>query len=104
VAIRVGEVVEAALAHSAVDKVDGPISVAICSTGNAAGASSIKNSARLVYTLSAMTREEAQALNHSEEKRKAPVRRDSAKVNMHRRQAKLSGSRARPRFRPVGSA
>jgi hypothetical protein len=48
----------------------------------ARGASSMKDAARLVYSLSPMTAEEAQTFNLSEAERRFLVRMDSAKVNI----------------------
>jgi hypothetical protein len=46
------------------------------------GATAIKDGARLVYTLTAMSEQEAQAFNVSESERRSLVRLDSAKVNL----------------------
>jgi len=46
------------------------------------GASSMKDAGRLVYTLTAMSPEEAQALGLSEADRRSLIRMDSAKVNI----------------------
>ncbi len=46
------------------------------------GASSMKDAARLVYTLARMTTEEAQALGITEKERRYLIRMDSAKVNI----------------------
>jgi hypothetical protein len=46
------------------------------------GASSMKDAGRLVYTLTAMSPEEAQALGLSEANRRSLIRMDSAKVNI----------------------
>ncbi|WP_051677320.1 AAA family ATPase [Bradyrhizobium sp. URHD0069] len=48
------------------------------------GASSMKDAGRLVYTLTTMTPEEAQALALSEADRRSLIRMDSAKVNIAR--------------------
>jgi hypothetical protein len=48
------------------------------------GASAMNNAGRLIYTLSTMTSEEAQAFGISERDRKSFVRMDSAKVNITR--------------------
>ncbi len=46
------------------------------------GASSMKDAARLVYTLARMTPEEAQALGIAEKERRYLIRMDSGKVNI----------------------
>lgn len=67
--------------------VDAPhhVSKGLADPGNAnrgRGASAMKDAARLVYTLSAMTAEEAQNFGVSEGDRKRLIRVDSAKVNI----------------------
>jgi AAA domain len=67
--------------------VDAPhhISKGMADPGNASrgrGASAMKDAGRLVYTLTAMSTDEAKAFGVSEEKRRLLIRMDSGKVNI----------------------
>lgn len=50
--------------------------------GRGRGASAMKDAGRLIYTLAAMTSEEAEAFGIPEDQRRSYVRMDSAKVNI----------------------
>jgi RecA-family ATPase len=81
----VGVLTELAIKHDITVDIPHHTSKGPADPGNASrgrGASSMKDAARLIYTLTTMTAEEAQAFGIEEDQRRLLVRMDSAKVNI----------------------
>jgi hypothetical protein len=81
----VGLLTELAIKHDIAVDIPHHTSKGPADPGNASrgrGASSMKDAGRLIYTLTTMTAEEAQAFGVEEDQRRLLVRMDSAKVNI----------------------